>query len=484
MEGAFTRELPQDRCSETQYLRMMVAQAADLTFLADADTGELTFFQGGRSGDGAAPDQAVPVVASPLHPDDAEVINALVAGLADGTAQAECEARFCFQPEEYRRCRVREARSPDGVVVGVVQGDLPCALGQEQFFGERDGLTGLLARTAGQKGMERALAEATAERTCALLVLDLDEFKLINDTLGHQRGDAVLIEFADILRSTFRQEDILCRIGGDEFCVVMRDAVDKPTIGRKAAEVLAKVRALFRQGYPISGSCSIGAAVAPADGVEFETVFHHADAALYQVKSSGKNSFMFYGGPVSERQSSQLTEADLEVAANTLWAKVAQQAFQVLYRSRDTKTALPLILKIVGTQLGVSRLCLMEPVPGAEEVRCTYEWHAPAPLVFPDKTPLSQLGEAPRLLERDGIFVCSDTQTLEGPLRTFLEDVHARAVLLCSVRRRERLLGYVWADDCNAPRQWTRAPRAVLSFLAELVSIFYVNGAEPPTPLE
>ncbi len=158
-----------------------------------------------------------------------------------------------------------------------------------------DPLTGLPNRLLLTERVDHALhlAERDGSRF-AILFLDLDRFKQINDSLGHLFGDRVLIEVAQRLKGCLRQTDTLCRLGGDEFVIHLHEA------DARAAEITAK-RILDALGRPIeldgmhfSVTCSIGIAMQPDDGRTLDELIKHADTAMYRVKERGRGSFRFY----------------------------------------------------------------------------------------------------------------------------------------------------------------------------------------------
>ena len=150
-----------------------------------------------------------------------------------------------------------------------------------------DGLTQLLNRTTAEERIERILCEG--EEPCCLLILDVDDFKSVNDLFGHCAGDSLLQDLATVLRSHLRQSDIVGRLGGDEFMALMRNAT--ATIARdKGAELLSAIetfKAMLPQAHPVS--ISIGYACAPQDGQTFAELYTAADKALYMAKRLGKN---------------------------------------------------------------------------------------------------------------------------------------------------------------------------------------------------
>ena len=158
---------------------------------------------------------------------------------------------------------------------------------------QQDALTGLWNRAY----TEDAVNELLGQDDCgALLMLDIDNFKSVNDTYGHATGDEMLQMIADTLRSCTRDGDVLCRIGGDEFMVFLKNLSTKNQIRESAAAIVAQVRTKTEElGIEVNTSISIGIAQAPGDGNEFMTLYSCADKALYHVKRNGKNFFHFYG---------------------------------------------------------------------------------------------------------------------------------------------------------------------------------------------
>lgn len=158
---------------------------------------------------------------------------------------------------------------------------------------ERDSLTGLFNKAATQEYISRHLTERPGQ-AAAFFIFDIDDFKQVNDQLGHAAGDTVLAAFAQAARAQFLPEDIVGRIGGDEFAAFLPGA-DHIDAAHKAAALLAALR---REITVDAGSCritaSIGVAVCPEAGADFETLYRNADFALYQTKKHGKDGFTVF----------------------------------------------------------------------------------------------------------------------------------------------------------------------------------------------
>ncbi len=154
-------------------------------------------------------------------------------------------------------------------------------------------LTGLLNRGAMERNIKSFLAGEGLGGRHALLMLDFDNFKAVNDTLGHAKGDHLLVAFANSMRRLFRSGDYLSRIGGDEYMLFIKNAGHDTVALDKAEALRAEMASLSRKiGIPVS--ISVGIAVYDRDGETFEKLYKAADEALYQVKRSGKDAISFF----------------------------------------------------------------------------------------------------------------------------------------------------------------------------------------------
>ncbi len=165
-----------------------------------------------------------------------------------------------------------------------------------RYLATHDSLTGVPNRMLFSELLNSNIHSASRQkRRFAVMFLDLDNFKQINDTLGHAAGDQVLIEVSRRLRQALRISDVLARMSGDEFVAQLQD-IDFP---RKAAEVARKMLAAINEPIAINGqqvriSASIGIALYPADGEDEKTLMQRADSAMYAAKDDGKDGLRFY----------------------------------------------------------------------------------------------------------------------------------------------------------------------------------------------
>lgn len=159
-----------------------------------------------------------------------------------------------------------------------------------------DALTGLANRRAGLDLLRDQIAKAEASgRRVAILLIDLDKFKAINDTHGHRAGDAVLIEIAARLRQSTREKDALARLGGDEFLVGLGALEDAAMAGKLAERMMAQLLApVLFDGRELEAGCSVGIAVYPDDARDLSTLIQYADEAMYAAKSRGRGTIRRY----------------------------------------------------------------------------------------------------------------------------------------------------------------------------------------------
>ena len=180
-----------------------------------------------------------------------------------------------------------------------------------------DALTGLANRTYFVERLNESLAHATRyAHTGALLFIDLDRFKIVNDSLGHNAGDMMLKAVAERIRSCLRNSDLLFRIGGDEFTVIMPEITTPADAAHLALRIIACVSApVSLYEHEVAVGATIGIAVYPGDGDDADLLVKNADAAMYSAKQINRGTHAFYGTAMNERALQRLgLEADLHKA--------------------------------------------------------------------------------------------------------------------------------------------------------------------------
>ena len=250
--------------------------------------------------------EAISDVAHQLFVDPSQMIElhrAVVNGGAVGNAEVEI---FCKnRSRKWLLVNLQAERDSAGNVVcvnGTTEDITARKIAEErvQFLAYFDALTGLPNRTLMHDRLEQAIATARRRNeNLAVLFLDLDRFKLVNDSLGHSIGDHLLKEVASRLTGCTRDQDTVSRISGDEFVILLPDVDDASAV---ASRIMAALNSKFEiQGQSISTSCSIGISLFPDHGDDRETLIKYADQALDCAKESGRKAFQFFSSEMNRR---------------------------------------------------------------------------------------------------------------------------------------------------------------------------------------
>jgi diguanylate cyclase (GGDEF)-like protein/PAS domain S-box-containing protein len=230
-----------------------------------------------------------------------------------------------------------------------------------------DALTGLPNRKLIRQFIYRALVGNERDgRPFALMLIDLDRFKVVNDGLGHEAGDNLLQKMADRIRASLREDDVVARLGGDEFLVLLADAGDESIAAVAARKVIAAVEpAMNIAGNSIHATVSIGIVLAPRDGSSTETLLKNADLAMYAAKNSGRNDFRFFAAEMN-------TASEQRFAMETaLRGALERGEFEVYYQPQIDLTQKERICGFEALlrwhQPGVGTIAPADFIPIAEE---------------------------------------------------------------------------------------------------------------------
>src|SRR4029077_16725950 len=222
-----------------------------------------------------------------------------------------------------------------------------------QFLAYYDALTGLPNRALLQDRLGKALASARRHmHKVALLFLDLDGFKHINDSLGHSLGDILLQEVAERLKRWGREQDTIARLGGDEFLIMLTDVESIQHAAVAAERLMDAMTAEFVvRDHSLNISCSIGISMFPEHGTDSETLIANADAAMYKAKDCGRNNFRFFSAEMNAQVVERLTlENGLRLALDKKELSLAAQPQMDV--ARGSITGLEALLRWHRPELG------------------------------------------------------------------------------------------------------------------------------------
>jgi diguanylate cyclase (GGDEF)-like protein/PAS domain S-box-containing protein len=240
-------------------------------------------------------------------------------GIVRGT---EMEVHRRDGTRRFARVNVRAVRDDSGKIIlheGTVEDITDRRIAEErvQFLAYYDALTGLPNRALAHDRLATALASARRRKEkVAILFLDLDRFKITNDSLGHAFGDLLLHEVAERLKKSARELDTVARLGGDEFLIILPTVKDVADAAVAADRIMKSMTAGFViEGHTLSIGCSVGISVFPEHGADGETLIKNADAAMCSAKENGRNTFRFFTDEMNAQVVERLTfEKSLRLA--------------------------------------------------------------------------------------------------------------------------------------------------------------------------
>ena len=428
-----------------------------------------------------------------FHPDDLPLFFDRVSSLENGSPYEMIELRISTAKGRYLWCRIRSSaiRDENGKlikIVGVII-NIDAEKQAEQALqdqAERDPLTKLLNKNAGRKQAEEYFIQFGENVACALLIIDLDHFKEVNDQYGHLFGDAVLTRVAKLIKKHFRNQDIISRIGGDEFMVLMRGVSDRALIEKRCQQLLTIFRNTFqKQQFKLPLSCSVGVAMAPEHGITYYDLYERADQALYEVKEKSRDGYAFYTPAkfalrgAKRNNSAVNNRIDSNEQPGLTANNLVQYAFQRLYSASDVDASINDILALVGQQMNVSRVYIFENSPDNRFCSNTYEWCNEG--IAPEIDNLQNISYETDIpgyednFDEQGIFYCPDISMLPKKTYDIVAPQGIKSMLHCAIRDKGVFRGYIGFDECVTQRYWTREQIDTLTYFSEMLSVFLLK---------
>lgn len=403
-----------------------------------------------------------------IHSEDMSAFLKIMKDTAAGIPYSEAEFRIGDSAGRYLWYKIRATAQYNDdhqpiKAVGVII-DIDVEKKHKQALldqAQRDALTGLYNKAAVNKLVEQRMLEKSVPTNQALMIIDVDRFKDVNDIFGHLCGDSVLSDVAAILKGCIRSTDFAGRIGGDEFLVYLPEIPDEKTARLKANSIMNALHSLKPEKAALPITCSIGAAVCPRNSVDYLMLYKRADLALYRQKNSGRNGFFFYSpelcsgeipcDPAATAVGASIVSDDGNVSDEHL----SQYVFRMLYEAKALEPALPHILEIVGRAHDVNRVFIYEKQDGVAVV--TFEWHRDGTL--PGKAVPKTV-----LFDQDGVFYC--------PKRLVQ---NAGAVFLSAIRDGEEFFGGVGFEGDENGQPWTRSQLAAFKLTSNVIATFVLK---------
>ena len=398
------------------------------------------------------------------------------------SAPTELRLRFPMNGEQYSWYRIRHGavkRDASGrmiQILGILRNIDQSKRESEHLraLSEQDTFTGLLNKHSTNDAISQYLKEYGGEKKHALLMMDLDHFKGINDTYGHQFGDTVLLEFSQVLRRIFHPSDIMGRVGGDEFLVFMKDIPSQAMAEEKAAVLCETFRSqvLFESHPGFQLECSVGLALYPTHGTDFHSLYEKADKALYRAKKNGRFRYEVYQEEASHNPQQNWSHS-LSSNSDGGYGCILSRCLELLDQADSMSKALQLVLAEAAAYWKVERVWLAELSPAHSPVRLCSRSSSSLPwkALLAD----SWWRDGNRF-DSSGIFSCPKASDNQGrtwdALRRLCPETQATLQHHFSDRNLEMIIGL---DSLRSSRIWSPSESVQLIRLGQLLKYYILS---------
>lgn len=351
-----------------------------------------------------------------------------------------------------------------------------------QFKAERDPLTGLYNKEMTGKLINEALIFNPHHKAAALFMIDVDYFKEINDHFGHVYGDVVLCDLADKLKWIFEKDDIVGRIGGDEYIAFIKTGATEQVIKERAEKICKAFYTVYKgqnnKKYTISSS--VGISVFPKDGISFEELYNHADTALYEAKGRGKSTYVLYEGKNFIGYQSNRTEIQPvgAIAPGSFRQNRIEYVFKILYQSESPDAAIHAALELVANHFSFERGYIFETNRDGMTTSNIFEWCAEGvtpEIDFLQNMSIESGGTAIKSFHEKGIFILKSLDELPPIERAVLEPQGIKSMFQFGIFDNNVLLGFIGFDNCKDENIPSDTDLDEIATICNILATFYVK---------
>lgn len=352
---------------------------------------------------------------------------------------------------------------------------------------ERDPLTTLYNKETTERLVNKFLKIEGADYQGILLLIDFDNFKGINDNLGHLFGDSVLRDVSSQLRKVFRSTDVIGRVGGDEFVIYISGKCHGDTISQKTEEILRIFDKIYTdKDKQLATSCSIGIALAPKHGTNYKELFKRADIALYQAKNSGKGCYQVFNEVETNKSllnskklfNSYETRNEHIVTEGHGVNELAIPFFNLLYFSEDFKSAMHMVLSMLGQEYDLGRIYVAERSKAKRYLDYTYEWSSENVLssnLVSGPIHLEESEGYAELFNEDGVFYSNDISNIKFQSEAtydYYSKKNVKSILQCIILEEGSFIGIVGCEICHKIHTWKKKEVENLIIISRIIGSF------------
>ena len=336
---------------------------------------------------------------------------------------------------------------------------------------ETDLMTGLLNKVTTEQKIKTHLRELNGNVYNVLMLVDIDDFKNINDSYGHLMGDDVIIDIAKALMEYTSEHDFAGRLGGDEFCVYFTNLLDTKVACEKAELIANKLR----EKYPGNdGTCKVTLSIGIAstnEQIPYSVLLENADTALYQAKLNGKNCYYCYEEDMERGKYEN--KRDSKQATLSTESKVVSELLNTIFGSTNTYSAIEKSLAIIGEHYDIDKINVWEYSYNKNFVDCTHQWNGEG--IANDRT-ISQHTPAAAIEEldsmgTDGIVYSSDTSLIKLSFASMNpESLGIKKLIQSQIVLNGKKIGYISFYSMDSTKAWSTSTLSTYKILFKIIA--------------
>lgn len=318
---------------------------------------------------------------------------------------------------------------------------------------ETDQMTGLYNKATTESKIQASLRELNGNSYEVLMLVDIDDFKKINDTFGHLKGDDVIIDIAKTLQEYKGDYGIAGRLGGDEFCVFLTNVLDTQLACEKAVLIAERLREIYHDECQVTLSIGIAAT---NQQIPYNVLLENADTALYQAKLNGKNRYYLYADDMERgKYENDRGESPARSDHDTAFL---DSLLSTLFASTNTYTAIEQAMALVGKHFDIDKICIWEYGFNKNFVDCTHQWCRKSTdndMSLRQHTPAAILEEL-SAMGTDGITYSSDTSLIKtntASMNPAAEGI--QKLMQCDIRSNGKRIGFICFYSMDKDTTWS-----------------------------
>lgn len=331
---------------------------------------------------------------------------------------------------------------------------------------ETDQMTGLLNKVTAENKIKSALRELNGNTYNVFMLVDIDDFKNINDTFGHLAGDDVIITIAQIIKESAGEYGFGGRLGGDEFCLFLSNVLDMKLAIEKAEHILDRIRKQY-PGTDDSPKVTLSIGIASTnEQLPMTVLMENADTALYQVKLNGKNGYYCYEEHMERAQ--YVNDRDAQLPKSTI-----NEIMSTLFTGSNTYTCIERSLKLIGASYPIDKICIYEYGFNRNFVDCTHQWCAEGiknDITRKQHTPSTSFEEI-NSMGNDGFAYSSDTSLLKlnsSSMNPSLDGI--RKLVQSEITSNGKIIGYICFYIMDVNKNWSSEILSTFKLLFKLLA--------------